>query len=228
MLLRLQRTHLGLLLLYIIISISEGFVPFYGCPHYSSYLPTKAHTKRASADKAPRAQAESNDEESTRSTTTFSELENDLTALTKLCPPEASADHSIPPAIVSAGSSYTRLWTHHTWKIHSDPPHKRYSRHLIRWPLSTTARKILPTVLCSCFWSLLVAIVATYSRQTTATNKLSGVAVAAKLTESTSQAFTFLSAPLALLLTLRANASMSRLLEARQAWGRLVRNRVIL
>lgn len=152
-------------------------------------------------------------------------LKFDFDTLTKLRPPIPSADPSIPAAIVSAGSSYTRIWTHSTWNIHSnDPPHKRYLRHILRWHKSTTARKIFPTVLLAGGWSILVV------SSLLLTKHFSGVGVGSnnasmallRLVTATTPAFAFLSAPLALLLTLRTNASLARLLEARQAWGKLV------
>lgn len=144
----------------------------------------------------------------------LNQLMDDWKALTELRPPLPSADPSITAAIVSAGSSYTRIWTHHTWNVHSDPPHWRYFRHVRKWRKSTTARKILPTVALATGWSIAVSLLAKYwqlrSFQIALTNAGSASIVS------------LLSAPLALLLTLRANASMARLLEARQAWGRLV------
>ena len=155
----------------------------------------------------------------------LNKLKTDVDALTKIRPPEPSADTSVPPAIVSAGSSYTRIWTHHTWKIHSDPPHKRYMRHILRWHKSSTARIIMPSVIFACIWSIIVGMAAKYCLLTASVKtpiaKFPSMIFQAA-TESASPAFAFLSAPLALLLTLRANASMARLIEARQAWGRLV------
>jgi hypothetical protein len=43
----------------------------------------------------------------------------DLERLTDLRPPIASADISDTKTIISAGSSYTRLWTHSSWKRHA-------------------------------------------------------------------------------------------------------------
>lgn len=142
------------------------------------------------------------------------QLERDWKALTELRPSLPSADPSITAAIVSAGSSYTRIWTHHTWNIHSNPPHWRYARHVRKWRKSTTARKILPVVVLATCWSVTVSLLAKHWQlrpfQTALTNTGSASVVS------------LLSAPLALLLTLRANASMTRLLEGRQAWGRMV------
>jgi len=153
----------------------------------------------------------------------LNDLKKDLAILTELRPPKStglwpqhSVDQSLPLAIVSAGSSYTRIWTHQTWDQHSYPPHQRYLRHVRRWYLSTTARKILPSVAFACAWSILLSSLAKYYHLSSATG------VWKTAVEWSSPTFSFLSAPLALLLTLRANASMARLLEARGAWGRLV------
>jgi len=165
-----------------------------------------------------------NQEYTTTSLDLLAKLKRDLATLTALKPPQPSADESIQPAIVSAGSSYTRIWTHSTWKVQSDPPHRRYVRHILRWHKSTTARKVLPTVVLACLWSVVVSLLTKYCA--TADVRYTVMIPVQKLltsaASSTSPAFSFLSAPLALLLTLRANASMARLLEARQAWGRLV------
>jgi hypothetical protein len=139
-------------------------------------------------------------------------LAHDFDLLSQIRSPDPATDTSIRPALVSAGSSYTRLWTAQTWNKHSSPPHRRYARHIMRWPASTTARIILPTVLVATLWSLLCSLVC----------KLYDPIGKVIAQSGASSSVSYLSAPLALLLTLRANASMSRLLEARLVWGRLV------
>jgi putative membrane protein len=137
----------------------------------------------------------------------------DLERLATLRPPIPSADTSAVKTIISVESSYTRLWSHSTWKGHASPPHVRYARHVWNWPKSTTFRRILPAVLMSVLWAAIVSVVAkTFPRF--------GIHILAQRTGA-SASVSALSAPLALLLTLRANASMSRLLEARTAWARL-------
>lgn len=138
-------------------------------------------------------------------------LQNDFNVLREIRPADPSKDTSAPVAIISAGSSYTRLWTTHTWEQHSRPPHRRYFRHVVRWIYSTTARKIFPTVVIATLWAGLVSTVA------------QNCAAVGKFIPSagSTAVLSFLAAPLGLLLTLRTNQSMSRLLEARQAWGRL-------
>jgi putative membrane protein len=93
------------------------------------------------------------------------------------------------------------------------PPHIRYARHVWRWHLSRTARRILPAVLMSGVWASVVSV-------TVQQFPVAGTAILSGTTGA-GASVSALSAPLALLLTLRANASMTRLLEARLAWARL-------
>lgn len=145
----------------------------------------------------------------------LNELQDDFNALTELRPSDPLSDISFPSSVVSDGSSYTRIWTIQTWQIHSHPPHRRYFRHLRKWTKSKTARKILPTVCLAACWSIVVTILANYFQYRPIPTKIISAA-------GTSSTVSLLSAPLALLLTLRANASVARLLAARQAWGALV------
>lgn len=138
----------------------------------------------------------------------------DISKLAEMRPPFPSADISAIEIFISAGSSYTKLWTHETWKRHATPPHVRYFRHVWRWSASTTARRVLPAVLIAVAWATVVSLAATFWPHF-------GNVVVSKQTGA-SAAASALSAPLALLLTLRANSSMERLLEARKAWGRVV------
>jgi len=153
-----------------------------------------------------------------RPSLSLSKFRTDLDRLSELRPAVPDADASAPRTIISAGSSYTRLWTADTWRAHSEKsPLRRYWRHVRRWPASTTARKVMPTVLVACAWSVLVK---SWWTGTTAT--ATATPAAALALKSPSTTLSLLTAPLALLLTLRANASLSRLLEARLFWGRLV------
>lgn len=145
----------------------------------------------------------------------LNELRDDFKALTELRPPVPTADISFPAEVVSDGSSYTRIWTAQTWATHSHPPHRRYFRHVRKWTRSKTARKVLPTVCLATCWSLVVTLLARYFEYRPIPRRIISVV-------GTSSAVSLLSAPLALLLTLRANSSVARLLESRQAWGKLV------
>lgn len=141
------------------------------------------------------------------------QLSADLAELALIRPNLPSADISAPLTIISAGSSYTRLWTNHTWSVHANsPPHKRYLRHVLKWPASSTARMVLPTVCIATAWAALLSVIA--KRFNPVVQVLTASGSAATLS--------YLAAPLALLLTLRANQSMSRLLEARLLWGRML------
>jgi len=145
----------------------------------------------------------------------LNELQDDFNTLTVLRPSDPLADISFPASVVSDGSSYTRIWTAQTWQIHSHPPHRRYARHLRKWTQSKTARKILPTVCLATCWSIVVTLLANYFQNRPIPRKIISAA-------GTSSTVSLLSAPLALLLTLRANASVARLLASRQAWGAIV------
>jgi ion channel-forming bestrophin family protein len=157
-------------------------------------------------------------------------LSRDLHRLSILRPNQWTADFSAPKTIISAGSSYTRLWNHETWKKHdSTYPHVRYFRHVRRWPSSTTARKVMRSSLLAAAWACIVSIWYTYDIST-ATALVAGggggggggLGYFSKASKGATAAMSALSAPLALLLTLRTNASLARLQETRLAWGRLV------
>jgi putative membrane protein len=141
------------------------------------------------------------------------EFSNDVDSLSNLRPPTTDADISAPVTLISAGSSYTRLWTSSTWKSHSRPPHLRYARHVLLWNTSTTARQIFPSVVISVLWAMTLSLLS--QRSLWMQQLLRQVSPA-------STAVSILTAPLALLLTLRANSSLSRINEARLLWGRLV------
>ena len=144
----------------------------------------------------------------------LAEFSKNLVQLSAIRPPDPSADQSAPIALISAGSSYTRLWTPLTWLKHADPPHVRYIRHIRRWPLSTSARKILPAVIISAIYSLVMSYIFRHAKI--------GKYQLNAATKGAAAALGSLSAPLALLLTLRANASLGRLNEARILWGRVI------
>lgn len=140
------------------------------------------------------------------------DLARDFARLSEARPPIPTADDSMSPVLVSAGSSYTRLWTHSTWQSHSRPPHIRYARHVLRWWSSSTARVILPAVLIATTYATVLCVVCRHFGWTGTV--LTGL--------GSTSVLSILSAPLALLLTLRANASMTRLLESRLQFGRMV------
>lgn len=183
---------------------------------YAFFVPT-AHRQRSAPIGAykPQESLSLNGDDIRSDLSLLNELQDDFNTLTVLRPSDPLADISFPASVVSDGSSYTRIWTAQTWQIHSHPPHRRYFRHLRKWTQSKTARKILPTVCLATLWSIVVTILANYFQNRPIPRKIISAA-------GTSSTVSLLSAPLALLLTLRANASVARLLAARQAWGALV------
>jgi predicted membrane chloride channel (bestrophin family) len=164
--------------------------------------------------------ANSNQDQSENKKVLLIQLARDLQALSILRPAIPSADFSAPRALISDGSSYTRLWNHDIWNFHTlQSPHKRYYRHVRKWRFSTTAQKVLPAVLLAGLWSFLVAMLGVAVGHWGGTGSKDAFA---KACSGIATATSALSAPLALLLTLRTNAALARLQEARQAWGKLV------
>lgn len=198
---------LGFFALFLSHGASNAFCP----PATLARSPrTAVPTKLSLSDQTPPSNADNNIDDYRANL--LSRLGKDFAVLREIRPPNPANDTSAPVAIISAGSSYTRFWTRDTWKEHSKPPHLRYFRHARRWIYSTTTRKIFPTVVIASVWAGMVSLVARRS-----------VVVGKMLPSAGSSAvLSYLAAPLGLLLTLRANQSMNRLLEARQAWGRLV------
>ena len=147
------------------------------------------------------------------SSSQITDFARDLRRLSILRPAIPHADFSAPLEMVSAGSSYTRIWNAETWKRHTlSYPHERYIRHLKRWRYSTTAQKVFPAALFSAAWAFVVCIIV----------KASPGSMLVQASKGVFAALGPLSAPIALLLTLRTNAALGRLNEARVAWGRLV------
>lgn len=108
-------------------------------------------------------------------------------------------------------TTYTRIWTLENWKDHTKHALTRYIKHVKLWPNSTTMKSIIGAVVVSTIWSALVSILA--EKYGAVQQTLSKFTIT----------LTFLQAPILLLLTLRTNRSLDRLLEARKAWGALFR-----
>jgi len=107
--------------------------------------------------------------------------------------------------------SYTKSWTKKDWEHHQVNSFQRYSRHLIKWIISPTARSVLPAVAMFLGWSVLVVhVMQQYPHLTKKASFLSGLS-----------SFT---APLSLLLALKTNRALNRLLEARSMWGKMISN----
>ncbi len=88
----------------------------------------------------------------------------------------------------------------------------RYTKHLFSWPTSAIMHNIIGAVILSSLWSYCISHFS---------NKFQSLNMTIKKFTIT---LTFLQAPILLLLTLRTNRSLDRLLEVRKAWGVLSRS----
>lgn len=119
-----------------------------------------------------------------------------------------------PCYLISRDSSYTKSWTNEDWERHCKPPLVRYLRHFFSWHKSTTAAAIMPFVLLIVVWSILVCgLSAAFPSITSYLKK-------ASLKSGLLASF---ASPLALLLTLKTNRALDRLLDCRKAWGVMTR-----
>jgi len=117
-----------------------------------------------------------------------------------------------PCNLISCDTSYTKSWTLKDWDEHCQVSILRYYMHAMSWSKSTTAHHILPTIGLIGIWSSVVSILS--SKVLFFSTNPSKFAVT----------LTFLQAPIVLLLTLRTNRALDRLLESRKAWGALTRS----
>jgi putative membrane protein len=119
----------------------------------------------------------------------------------------------LTPSHSKRDSSYTKLWTNDQWEFHQARSLRRYGRHLLSWTGSPTAHAVLPAVATLVVWSACVfGILHRFPSLLAWVRNASLVAVLSSFT-----------APLSLLLALRTNRSLDRLLEARSVWGVMVR-----
>lgn len=131
--------------------------------------------------------------------TNLSKLENELILLT---PTESNRD-----------SSYTKAWMNEDWELHQVRSLRRYKRHLKTWFKSPTARAVTPAVMALSCWALLVQYLA---------NNFDSLGRVLSQTSFTKGIASF-GGPISLLLALRTNTSLTRLLEARSSFGKMVR-----
>ena len=130
---------------------------------------------------------------------TAAALRDDVAALAATLGP----DPSLRCDLVSTGSTYTRLWTEEDWRQHASIC--RYSRHLRFWHNSTIARAIAPLV--------------TATRMGGGRRSVRSCARPYRLSLPFQRVLFGQAA--ALLLTMRTNASLARLAEARALAGRV-------
>ena len=100
------------------------------------------------------------------------------------------------------GTSMSVLWSPGDWDRYVSPT--RYFRHLMSWPFSKTAAIIAPVVSTFTAWSAVVCLA-----------KHLGFVWTMPLAP-----LSIVSSAVVLLLTLRTNQALNRMLEARSAWGR--------
>lgn len=111
---------------------------------------------------------------------------------------------------VSKDSTFTKTWTFDDWDKHQERSALRYARHLVSWFVSTTARNIMPTIFIVALWTILLFKVAEEHSLNMSATKFA-------------MTLGFIQAPILLLLTLKTNRSLDRMLETRKAWGVLSR-----
>jgi len=107
---------------------------------------------------------------------------------------------------VSKDGSFTKSWGYANWERHQTYSLIRYARHLFSIPISTTARQIMPTIVFVGMWTILLFVF---------TGKCEFNMSATKF----AMTLTFIQAPILLLLTLKTNRALDRMLESRKAWG---------
>jgi len=119
-------------------------------------------------------------------------------------------DLTTPCHLMSRDSSYTKSWTLADWDRHNVKPLVRYVRHIRSWSTSSTARSVIPIVLLSMMYSIAVCLVAHLHR---------GMHDFLRKASLKSGLLGSFSSPIALLLTLRTNRAMDRLLDGRKSLG---------
>ena len=132
---------------------------------------------------------------------TAAALRDDVAALAATLGP----DPSLRCDLVSTGSTYTRLWTEEDWRQHASIC--RYARHLRFWHKSTIARAIAPLVAAATLWAAAVAVF--------------GERYPNYRLSLPFQPMLLFGQAITLLLTMRTNASLARLAEARALAGRV-------
>ena len=204
-----QSPHFLLLIYWILISsctanaknflIPSRFVPSFKKPHHAP--PSEISV----VDSQPESQ-------STNTTnllnTYISSFQQDLKSLTNLPPTTLTT----PCHLILRDRTYTLPWTLTHWSRHQAPSLQRYWHHISNWIHSTTAASIVPVVAVELLWAVCVSLAAGWIPR-----------VELGITKFT-VTMTFLQSPVLLLLTLRTNRALDRLLEARRAWGSLNSN----
>eukprot|EP00986_Skeletonema_menzelii_P013552 scaffold7979_cov149-Skeletonema_menzelii.AAC.3 len=109
----------------------------------------------------------------------------------------------------SSSLSYSKTWTLDDWEFHNS--RKRYFRYLKNFPHSRLMRRIMPQQLVLLLWTIL----SVYLEDQFLSTYKPKIPLSALGTISTFVAF---------LLTLRSNQALSRLMEARALWSKVILN----
>jgi putative membrane protein len=113
-------------------------------------------------------------------------------------------------------STYTRSWTLRDWEQHQVRSFRRYRNNLASWIKSPTARAVIPSVAVAVAWSVVVKLI--YEKFSGNLREI--VFSKSSFSAGVVSAFT---APIGLMLALRTNRALNRLLEARSMFGKMVR-----
>lgn len=109
----------------------------------------------------------------------------------------------------SSSLSYSKTWTLDDWEFHNS--RKRYFRYLKNMPHSRLMRRIMPQQMALLIWTIL----SVYLEDQFLSSYKPKIPLAALGTISTFVGF---------LLTLRSNHALSRLMEARKLWSKVILN----
>jgi putative membrane protein len=115
----------------------------------------------------------------------------------------------LTPTHSKRDSSFAKAWTNQDWERHQAPSLRRYTRHLLSWYKSPTASAVLPTVVAVVIWSYLVILLV---RKVPMFSEFLGKS-------SFSFATASMAASISLLLALKTNRALDRLLDARTQFG---------
>jgi putative membrane protein len=110
-------------------------------------------------------------------------------------------------------SSYTKSWSIDDWKSHQVRPFNRYAAHLKSWIFSPTFISVLPVIAASALWALFCIVAV--SRSPSAQEFIRKAPFSSSISSFTS--------PISILLALKTNRALNRLLEARSAFGIFIR-----
>jgi ion channel-forming bestrophin family protein len=110
-------------------------------------------------------------------------------------------------------SSYTKSWTNEDWERHQMKSFRRYAMHVQSWFSSPTFLSVLPTTIVCVLWA--VACMTAVSKFQLVDEFVSKAPFSTSISSFTS--------PISILLALKTNRALNRLLEARNMFGVVIR-----